>query len=300
MEIAQLEAFEAVSREGSFTRAAEALNITQPAVSARITSLEAEMGGALFERHGRHLSLTPLGRAFLPYADRILTTMRESLQAVRDIRHGRMGEVRIAAPTPLLLSFLLDTLIAFRQNHPQVDIFIRERNKTTILELLLDGMMTLGLVNAPIFDKRLVALARFHDPIRAVVASAHPLAYSERVHMADLYAYTIFRVSMFPQMTAFMDAIVENGRNGSGGAIIALPMVMALQLVQMGQGVTFLPESYAKPAVTRGEVAFLSILDMPPLVSEPLLIAHKERKLDKANESFVELLKACWRSLLVG
>lgn len=299
MEIAQLEAFEQIAREGSFTRAADILNVTQPAISARIAALEAEVGGALFERHGRYLVLTPLGRAFSPYADRILATMRESLQTLRNIGAGRAGEIRVSAPTPLLLSFLLDTLIAFRENYPQVDIFIRERNKTTILELILDGMMTLGLVNAPIFDSRLAVLARFHDPIRAVAASGHPLAGAKALWMDDLYAHTIFRVSMFPQMTAFMDAIVENTQRRNGGAIIALPMVLAMHLAVMGQGVTFLPESYAKPAVMRNELVFLAIEDMPALISEPLLIAHKERQLDKAHQAFIQLLKTRWRSLLV-
>lgn len=303
MEISQIEAFERVVRDGSFTRAAEMLGLTQPAVSTRITALEAELGGALFERRGRQLYLTPLGEYFLPYAERLLAVVADSLQAVRNFNKGLFGEVRIAAPTPFVLSFLVDTLEQFRLKYPSVDILIRERNKTTIYEMLHDHAVTLGLVNAPVFDKRFVQLLRLADPIRAVVAPTHPLArlasVGTMVPMEAVFQHTIFRVSMFPQMTAFMDTIVEQGRRGSGGAVIAVPMVMALKLVLLGQGISFLPESYVKPAVENGELAAITLEHMPSLVSEPIVIALRDRKLDHSHLEFVHILKTRWRHLVV-
>ena len=299
MELDQLEAFERVAREGNFTRAAEALGLTQPAVSTRIAMLEAELRGAVFERRGRHLQLTPLGEQFLPYAERMLALRTESLQVVENFRAGRQGVVRIAAPTPFLLSFLVDVLATFRVRYPSVDVFIRERDKKTIFEMLHDGVTHLGLVNAPVFDRRFVQLARFQDPIRAVVAPMHPLArHGQRtISMDALYAHTIFRVSMFPAMTVFIDAVVEQGRRGSGGAVIAVPMVMALKLVTMGQGITFLPQSYVRPAVVAGELVYLTIEDMPSLVSEPALITYQARQLDPAHHEFVRVLEQHWGQL---
>jgi DNA-binding transcriptional LysR family regulator len=300
LEIGQLEAFERVAREGSFTRAADALGLTQPAVSTRISTLEAELKGALFERKGRQLVLSPLGERFLPYAQRMLVVMSESLQTVQNYHENKLGEVRIAAPTPFLLSFLMDTLSAFRQEHPTVDILIRERNKTTIFDLLLDNAMTLGLVNAPVFDRSFIHLARFRDPIVAVVGQGHPLAQADKsLAMDAIYQYTIYRVSMFPQMTAFIDEVVEDGRRGSGGAVIALPMVMARELVLTGEGVTFLPESYIKQALVDGRLVRLAITDMPQLYSEPILIALKSRKLDAVHTLFCNILVSRWRHLLI-
>lgn len=297
MEISQIEAFGRVAYDGNFTRAADALGLTQPAVSTRIAMLEAELGGQLFERRGRKLRLTPLGEVFLPYAQRMLAVMADSQQAVEDFRQGRLGQVKLAAPTPFVLSFLVDALADFRQHYPTVDVLIRERNKTAISEMLHDGVVNLGLINAPIFDRQFVPLVRLQDPIRAVVAANHTLT-GRPVHMEDLYQYTIFRVSMFPQMTAFIDNVVEQGRRGSGGAIIAVPMVMALRLVSMGQGMTFLPESYVRESVQRGEIDYLDIADMPRLVSEPVLVCHQERKLDGVHEAFVQIFKSRWRHLL--
>ncbi len=299
MEIAQLEAFERVVRDGSFTRAAEAMDLTQPAVSMRISTLEAELGGALFERRGRRLTLTPLGECFMPYAQRMLAVLADSREAVDNFRKGKSGTVKIAAPTPFVLSFLVDVLADFRRHYPTVDVLIRERNKTTIFEMLHDGVINLGLVNAPVFDQRLIQLAHFDDPIRAVVGARHPLArYRHDILTIDrIYDHTIFRVSMFPAMTAFIDSVVEHGRGGSGGAVIAVPMVMALKLVSMGQGVTFLPQSYVKPAIESGELVYLQLADMPPLVSEAVIIAQRDRNLDNSHQAFLATLKKCWENL---
>lgn len=300
MELMQLEAFERSVREGSFTRAADAMGLTQPAVSTRIAQLEAELGGPLFERRGRTLKLTQLGERFLPYAQRMLAVMSDSLQMAADFRADKVGKVRISAPTPFILSFLVDVLDDFRQQHPTIDIWIRERDKITTLSLIRDNVMQLGLVNAPVLDTQMIKLLHLQDPIRCVVSVNHPLAdmAGQTLALEDIYQFTIFRVSMFPQMTAFMNEIVEYAREGSGGAVIAIPMVLALRLVLQGQGVTFLPESYVRNAIEDGQLVYVNIAEMPPLYSRPILVAHRDRPLDVMHAAFVEIFKARWQHLI--
>jgi DNA-binding transcriptional LysR family regulator len=240
----------------------------------------------------------------MPFAQRMISIRSESLQAVRNFYSGRLGQIKIAAPTPFVLSFLVDVLAAFREEHPSVDVLIRERNKTTIFNMLYEREITLGLVNAPVFDRKIGQLAHFQDPIRAVAAPGHLLALKMEHHhvlkMEAVYKHTIFRVSMFPQMTAFIDTVVEQSRTGSGGAVIAVPMVMALQLVLMGQGVTFLPESYVKPYVNDGRLIYLKIEEMPRLMSQPILIAHQDYGLDDVHAAFVEILIEQLQHLAIG
>lgn len=301
MEIGQLEAFDRVARDGNFTRAAESLGLTQPAVSTRISLLEAELGGELFERRGRSLILSPLGERFLPYAQRILALRDDSIQAIKDFHSGVRGQVKIAAPTPFLLSYMIDTLSRFRNQHPAVDISIRERNKTTIIDMLLDNGTTLGLVNAPVFAKDMQQILRLRDAIVPITGARHPLAQraGDILQMQDLYKYTVFRVSLFPAMSAVIDEIVEQARAGSGGSVIAVPMVMARRLVLMGQGMTFLPESYIRAPIKSGEFVRLNIADMPPLYSEPVLIAYKNRGLDEAHQAFIDVFRKIWGHLLL-
>src|SRR5690606_38019305 len=106
------------------------MGLTQPAVSTRISLLEAELGGQLFERRARTLLLTPLGERFLPDAQRRIAWREDGWQVVKDFHAGVRGQVKIAAPTPFLLSYMIDTLSRFRNDHPAVDNLIRERNKT--------------------------------------------------------------------------------------------------------------------------------------------------------------------------
>lgn len=299
MELSHLKAFERVVRDGNFTRAADALGLTQPAVSTRIALLEADVGGRLFERRGRRLLLTPLGERFLPYVERILNVIDESYQDMQSFHEGKLGQVKLAAPTPFLLGLLIDVLADFREEYPTVDILIRERNKTTILDLLNDNVVTLGLVNAPVFDQNIQQLARYQDNIQAVVGMNHPLAeYADKpLLMEAIYRHTIFRVSMFPRMTSFIDEAVENARMGSGGAVISVPMVMARRLVMLNEGISFLPESYIKHSIEKGELVMLNIQDMPNLQTTPLLIKLKTRQLDKVHLAFIEALDNRWGHL---
>lgn len=299
MEFIQLEAFVQVVRDGNFTHAADSLGLTQPAVSTRIALLEAHLGGALFERRGRQLHLTPLGDLFLPYAERVLAVIADSKQAVESLRAGRLGQIKIAAPTPFVIGFLVEVLPRFRDKFPGVDILIRERNKTTIFDMLRDKTIILGIVNAPVFDRGIRQIVHFEDPIRAVVSPTHPLAIHQNqpINMEAIYQHTIFRVSMFPKMTAFIDEVAEHGRSGSGGAVISLPMVMALRMVILGKGITFLPESYIKEPVEAGQLIFVNIADMPYLESTPVVISLKDRRLDDVHKAFIDTLEAYWQSL---
>lgn len=300
MEIGQLEAFERAARDGSFTRAAGTLGLTQPAVSTRISTLEAELGGALFERRGKSLKLTPLGKYFLPFARRLLAVRDDARTGITQFHSGKLGEVRIAAPAPFILSFMVDVMANYRFQYPEVDMFIRERNKTVIFDLLYDRIMTLGLVNAPIYDEKFTILARFEDPIRAVVGVEHPLAsHDGKLYLSDIYRNTIYRVSMFPRMTVFVDSLVEEARKYSGNAIIKVPMVMAHALVKRGEGVTFLPQTYVQASVDVGQLAYLDIVDMPRLMSQPVLIARRGYALDNVHMEFVRILNATLRDLRV-
>ncbi len=116
IEMKQLEAFERVAREGNFTRAAEGMRLSQPAISTRIAALEKTLGGHLFERGGRQLRLTQLGRLFLPYAERMLTVLLDGVQAVHGFTEGKVGHVAIAALDALAMNMLSETMRQFRQS----------------------------------------------------------------------------------------------------------------------------------------------------------------------------------------
>ncbi len=304
MELSQLEAFERAAREGSFTRAAHELGLTQPSVSARIAALEAELGGPLFIRGGRKLRLTPLGRRFLPYTERALAVLADGLQEVRNYHTGKVGQVTVAALNTMGMYLLPDPLERFRSEYPVLDVTIKLTGLADVLERLYDGTATLGLTGAPLFDRGVSIQAHFQEPIRGVVAADHPLAIQQAeqgsLHMADIYRHSILRVNLGPRATAFIQGVVESARRGSGSAVVTVPASMAVRMVILGQGVAFLPQSYVQRHIESGRVVPLNIAEMPQLFSEPLLVTLRGRELDRPNAEFIRMFKAHWRHMLLA
>src|SRR5438128_5010404 len=121
MEIPQVEAFLAVGTYGGFRRAAEALRVTQPAISARIRALEQSLGVSLFER-GQTLVLSPAGRALRPHAEELLRAVAHARQAVHDVRPASGGAIQIAAALSICTYLLPDVLKRFQEARPKVMI----------------------------------------------------------------------------------------------------------------------------------------------------------------------------------
>lgn len=303
MDIGQIEAFERAAREGSFTRAADELKLTQPSISARIAALEQELGGALFERAGRSIRLTSLGHRFLPHAERILTAITDGRVAVRDHLAGDVGWVGILALPMFGVYMLPDPLMRFRSERSAVDLNVRLLAHREIFDTFYDGGGTLGLIAGRPWSKDFRVVAHFREMIRAVVAVDHPLAQrqaaGERLKIEDTFAYTILRVRLGPAVSALVDSMAEQARRGSGGAQITIPAMMAERLLLQGYGLALLPENFVREHVEAGRLVYLDLQDMPPLTDEPVLIAMADRELDAPNLEFVRMMRAHWRHNLV-
>src|SRR6266850_1032092 len=140
MHLDQLSAFDRVAREGGFSRAAVALGLGQPAVSARILALEEAVGGTLFER-GRRIRLTALGESFLPFARRALEVVREGVAVSRLAQVGERGSLRIAALGSLAGEVVGPALAEFVRDHPDVECTVKSGNHELMLEMLADGIV---------------------------------------------------------------------------------------------------------------------------------------------------------------
>ncbi|MBI2016209.1 MAG: LysR family transcriptional regulator, partial [Candidatus Rokubacteria bacterium] len=148
MEIPQVEAFLAVLTFGGFRRAADALRVTQPAVSARIRALEDSLGVRLFER-GRHgLAPSAAGRALRPHAETLLQSVARARQAVHDLRPSAGGALQIAAVLSICTYLLPDVLKRFQAAHPKVMITVRSGHSKEVLEMVLRGEAEIGLARS--------------------------------------------------------------------------------------------------------------------------------------------------------
>jgi DNA-binding transcriptional LysR family regulator len=179
MDLPQLEAFEAVARERSFTRAAESLFLTQPAVTRQVAALEAELKTRLFDRLGRTVQLTASGEALHRYAEAIVRLTREAREAVADIGAGAAGRITLGASSTLATYVLPPILRDFRRSHPRVDLAVHTGKSGDVLQMVRANEVDLGLVTSgetAVRDPLLVPTLLADYETRVVVPPGHPLA----------------------------------------------------------------------------------------------------------------------------
>ena len=261
-------AFERIVREGSFGKAARALGITQPSISARMAALEREAGGVLLERSRRGVSLTEQGRVFLPYARRVLEVMDEGLEASREAREGRRGRVTVGLLESLATGFMVLAISRFRSSHPDVDVFIKADHSDQVVEMLHDGVATLGLITGSYLDDGLATILRFREPLVAVTHPDHPLARHGSVSFGEVVreAGPFF---LIPWNSAFV-AKVERIAN-EAGTTMRVPASMARELLSSGMGASFLTRSLAERDLTSGRLVEIGIAGFPQLQQESVL-----------------------------
>jgi len=175
MKLHLLRMFTAVAEHMSFTRAAEALYISQPAVSKAVSELEKQLDQPLFERGAGKLRLTEAGLLLAERGRAILAierTAEEDLRALRGLQHGVL---RIGASTTIATYLLPPVIAAFLRQHPGVDLRLTIQNTLSIVSLLLDYQIDVALVEGPVADERIAQQAWRVDELAVIAAPDHPL-----------------------------------------------------------------------------------------------------------------------------
>jgi DNA-binding transcriptional LysR family regulator len=290
MDQQQLITFEAIVREGSFSRAALVLEVSQAAISGRIQALERELGTPLFLRGGRRVTLTEAGETFLPYARRAVAVLAEGAEAASGARKGQHGRVTIGAVDSISDGLLVPVVARYRATHPSVRLSVRTGHTPQILRELADGIVRLGLVTWGYVTGTVgvEVLARFREPLVAVVAPAHPLARRATVTVAEVveggqpYHETVWGTSD--------DARIAP-TSGRGWDEHELPHALMHQLILRGSGSGFLPVTLVSDDLAAGRLIALPISDLPHLARELALVRHADGSaLPTAATDFVDLL----------
>lgn len=171
--VAQLRTFVTVVRRGSVKRAAQELVVTQPSVSAAVAALSREVGERLVERDGRGLRPSPAGAAFVPYAEQVLGLLEQGRAAAREAADPDRRQLRLAAVTTAGEYLVPPLLSAFRQHHPEVEVFLEVGNRAGVLaqvgartaDIGIGGRPPLegGILGTPFLDNELVLIAAAED-----------------------------------------------------------------------------------------------------------------------------------------
>jgi DNA-binding transcriptional LysR family regulator len=185
----RLQVFHAVAKQMSFTKAAETLFMTQPAVTFQIKQLEEHFNTRLFERgHGR-IALTPAGEIVLEYAERILALSAELETRLREMTGRLSGPLLIGASTTIAEFLLPRVLGEFKSQHPEVQPKLVVANSEAIENRVAEHTLDIGLIEAPSHLPSLLTQMCCEDELQVIVSPAHPLAKAKTVTPKQLIAY---------------------------------------------------------------------------------------------------------------
>lgn len=268
----QLIAFERIVRDGSFSRAAWALGIAQPTISARIQTLEEEIGSPLFVRGRRQVTLTDQGLAFLPYARQALATLGDGVEAARLAQRGERGRVSLGILGSLTGGFLAPVVARFHKQYPDVALHIEDGNHQQILAWLIDGIVDIGIIAWPrtdAFAVDLFPLLHFREEMMLVVAPTHPLANIGFVTQEMVAALSKpFLLMRWWQITP--EPLAQLAAHAQ--VVYDLPMATGYQLVHSGIGAGFFNCTQIAASLAEGILVQLSIIDMPLLYRESAVV----------------------------
>ena len=186
MDLRRLEIFAKVAELGSFSRAAEALFLTQPTVSEHIRALEVELGVQLLDRLGRGATPTRAGQLFLGYSQRILALAREARQAI-DQFQGRMSGELVVAGSTIPGEYLLPTVIGrFKTKYPDISVTLLIGDTRQASDWVEDGRAEVAIVGGKPASRALDSRELLRDDLVVVVASGHPWSERESITLAEL------------------------------------------------------------------------------------------------------------------
>jgi DNA-binding transcriptional LysR family regulator len=273
IDLRRIEAFVEVARTGSISRAAEALFVTQPALSARLQAMERSLGTPLLIR-GRHGSrLTEAGRALLPHAERALAALRHGRQAVEEVRSGGGGRLTIGA-APAVSTYVLPAMLhRFQAKHPRVRLVVRSGHSEEILEMVLREEVEIGLMR-PIQHPDVTSTLLYEDELVLVVHRGHRFAAGGHVRMGELaneHLILFDRTSSYHELTS---AIVRQAGISPRGQLEVDNIDAAKRMVEQRLGIALLPRTSVQAEIGSGRLVPVAVTDMAP-VTRQIVVARR-------------------------
>jgi DNA-binding transcriptional LysR family regulator len=288
MELHSLQVFLTVATEKSFSRAAEKLLRTQPAISLALQRLEQELGERLIDRSGKDLILTDAGHTVLEYARRFESLHREFDNSLAELRDNSAGRLTIGANESTTL-YLLRHIEKYRELYPKVKVQVRRSFSSKIPNELLDGNLELGVISYDPGDERLKSKILYSDALAFIVSPKHRLAKSKTVSIAELGDETFIAHNV---LSPYREVVLREFRNHKVPLRmdVEMPTIETIRkLVQNNLGVAFLPRMCVEQEIEQKLLCEVRVKEMH-LERKIRLVYPTRRVLSHAARAFLDVV----------
>ncbi|MBA2731960.1 MAG: LysR family transcriptional regulator [Acidobacteria bacterium] len=289
MDINQLEVLIAVATERGFSRAADKLYRTQPAVSQAIRRLEEEIGESLFDRSSKDGTLTASGQVLLKYAQQIINLRRDAKLAIKELKDLQRGKVTLGA-NEYTVMYLLPVISVYRVRHPHIKIEVKRDLASRIPSEVLKRDVEIGIVSFHPPDPALQTVPVAKDELALIVAPGHPLAGKKIVSVRELGVESFIAHNV---RSPYRERVVQTFEKQRTPLNISmeLPTLEAIKrFVEQGMGVALVPRLAAQAEIERGQVIALTVREMR-LERKLYLIYRKGAKLSHAARAFLNVAR---------
>ena len=294
MDLRRLEIFVKVAELGSFSRAGEALFLTQPTISEHIRALEDELGVQLLDRLGRGTAPTRAGRLLLGYAKRMLTLGREARQAIDQFQGRMTGELVIGGST-IPGEYVLPALVGqFKRKYPEISICLLIGSSQQVSDWVEDGRVEVGMIGAPPTSRGLESAALMADELVVVVPSDHAWARRPSIDLPALMEEPfLVRERGSGSREAFERALAEHGLELAAFRVVGeMGSTQAIkQAVRAGVGVSLISRRAVRDECRANLVACLTV-DGLAITRAFYRITHRDRSRSPLAQAFVEFLES--------
>lgn len=284
-----MEVFLGVAQEKSFSRAADALHRTQPAVSQAIRRLEAELGEPLFDRSSKDGTLTAAGRVLFDFAQQMMNLRRNAHAAIRELRDLHRGKLTLSANEYTVMG-LLPLIPIFRARHPHIKIEVKRSLASRIPSEILGRDVEIGVVTFKPTDATISSIPVSTDELALIVSPDHPLSGSQTVSVRELGAETFIAHNV---PSPYRERVVKTFEKYRTPLNISMemPTLEAIKrMVENRMGVALVPRLTARTEIERGVLVGLTVKEMR-LERKLHLIYRRGATLSHAAKAFLRVAR---------
>lgn len=298
MNLNQLETLVAISKTMSFRKAGEMLNLTQPAVSAQIKSLEEEFGTVLVDR-SQPVTMTDSGRLFLEHAERILLIVQELKQRLADLNAVPQGHIHLGTTSSIAMQILPRILTYFQNQYPLIKITIHSMPSSLIMDSVDKGDIDIGIAYLFEQNPNLVSSVLYYDSFELVVSPEHPLASQTHTSIENLKDIPFVMLTTDTAARRFIDQLFSKLNIQPNIIMEVSSSEEVKRMVELNLGASIISNLSAAKEIKQGTLRMVKVHELE--IAHPVGVVYKAgRYINTAMQQLLKDLKGMPETEFIG